>query len=102
MNAPDDRRHIHERIKQQAAAIQAQPLPRVADLDKHPDLQALLNAAMEAVEAVLPAGVEFEGRRYWLRVRVLADLALYDAPGNVLPMVRVYSGGRWTGHTPGH
>jgi hypothetical protein len=93
---------VHERIRIEAAEVRALDTGDFSEIESRPAIAALLMAAMDRVEASIPAFIDYEGRRYWLRVRVLADIGVHASPGEALPMMRALSCGKWAGHRPGH
>lgn len=93
---------IHERIRIDAEELRALAGAGFTDVAQRPALAGLLEAAMASIEASLPAFVDYEGHRYWLCVRVLAEIGVHDSPGAARPLARVVSTGRWSGHRPGH
>lgn len=93
---------VHERIRLEAEAVRATPLAP-ADTEHSPALLVLLEAAMLTIEAAVPASFEYEGKRYWLRCRmVAAALDIHDSPAAGSPLVSVMTEGKWSGHKPGH
>jgi len=93
---------VHERIRIEADEVRALNTGDYSDIESRPALAALLAAAMDRIEGSIPAFIDYEGRRYWLRVRVLADVGVHASPGEALPMIRALSYGKWAGHRPGH
>ncbi|MBL8376996.1 MAG: hypothetical protein JNM79_03945 [Burkholderiales bacterium] len=93
---------VHERIRIEAEELRSLDGGDFSDVDRRPALRALFAAAMERIEAGLPAVIDYQGQRYWLRVRVLADIAIHASPGDALPMAGALSAGSWRGHRPGH
>ncbi len=73
-----------------------------------PEMNALLVAAMRALEASPPpqppppSVFVFSGRFYWLRVEVLAKLEAFDSPRASAPLVGVLCQAQEAGHVPGH
>lgn len=96
-------RDIHEAIREQAARLKAAPEPGCRDADEVPEVAELLAACRQAVEAAVPSAVVFEGRRYYLAVRLVTAFDVFDAPGAAEPLVR---GATLSfdvfGHRPGH
>lgn len=96
-------RDIHEAIRDHAARLRAVPEPGCRDADEVPEVAALLAACRRAVEAAIPSAVVFEGRRYFLAVRLVTAFDVFDAPGAAEPLIR---GAALSldvfGHRPGH
>ena len=96
-------REIHERIRQAAETMRQAPTFQVRDADEYPEVAALMTECREAVESSIPKSVVFEGRTYWLSVRMNLVLEIYGAPGEAKPLV---SGASFStvgfGHRPGH
>lgn len=70
-----------------------------------PTLLRLFDVAMRAIEkgAVVPASVEFEGRRYWMRVELSAYISVYADPLDESPLASMIGVGEHVhGHRPGH
>jgi len=96
-------RDVHAIIREDAATLKATPRPGMRDADSMPEVAALLAASRRAVEGSIPSAVVFEGRRYFLRVRLALQLDVFDSPGAAEPLVR---GATFSfddfGHAPGH
>lgn len=96
-------RDVHAVIRAQAEALKRAARPGMRDADEMPEIAALLGAARAAVEGASPAAVIFEGRRYYLRVRMALQLDVFDSPGDADPLVRGASFScEEFGHVPGH
>ncbi len=96
-------RDVHAVIREQAAHLKATPGLLISDADDYPECAALLHAARKQVEATIPAAVTFEGRRYWLRVRLALQLEVFDTPGAAEPLLAGATATReGFGHVPGH
>ena len=93
---------VHERIRREADEVRALPSATFSDVEARPALSGLMESVMDGVEAAVPSFIDHQGRRYWIRVRVMADIGVYASPGDALPMVRAMSAGPWAGHKPGH
>ncbi len=93
----------HAQILADAAAISASGGRSYAEIDRRPALRTLIQQAVEAIEAAMPASILHEGRRYFLCVRVDAvELGIHCAADDPAPLVRVLTeGGKWCGHRPG-
>jgi len=92
----------HERIRAEVATIRSGPVGAELDPGRHPELRALLETAMCAIETAVPKSIEHRGRRYWIRVRVDTILGIHDSPGSAEPMILTRCAGNWSGHRPGH
>jgi hypothetical protein len=93
---------VHERIRIEADEVRKLNSGDYSDIESRPALAALLAATMDRIEASIPAFIDYEGRRYWLRMRVLADIGVHASPGEALPIIQALSCGKWAGHRPGH
>ena len=96
-------RNTHERIKAEAEAARAAPLPGMRDADESPELAALMASARRRVESAMPSTFEHEGRTYYLRTRLVMQLNIFDTAGAAAPLMRgaVFSLEAF-GHAPGH
>lgn len=96
-------RDVHAAIREQAETLRTAPRPGVRDADEMPEVAALLAASRRAVESSIPSAVLFEGRRYFLRVRLAMQLEVFDVPGAAAPLVRGATVSTENfGHVPGH
>jgi hypothetical protein len=94
---------IHEVIRREAERLRRLPRGGCSPAHEVPELAALLNAARAAVDASLPAGFEFHGRRYFLRSVLVVRLEVFDSPAEDEPLVRGVSlSSEGFGHVPGH
>jgi len=99
MSGPD----VHERIQAQAATLRHNGRPGVRNAAELPDLATLLDAARVAVGKSVPRSYVFEGRTYWLRVSLAAQIEIFSEPGSGLPLVEAMSlNSDEFGHVPGH
>lgn len=96
-------RDIHAAIKTQCEALRHSKRSGLRRAEELPDVEALMLAARRRVEASIPSTVVFEGRTYWLRVRLLAQYDIFDSPAAGEPMLcgAVVSSDDF-GHSPGH
>ena len=96
-------RDLHAAIREAAAQLNGAKTFSMRDADELPEVAELLAEARKAIEAAIPTGFEFHGRRYYLRSRLALQLDVFDAPGAAVPLVRGMS---WStedfGHAPGH
>lgn len=96
-------RDVHAAIRAHADRLKAAPVAGLRDAASIPEVDALLRACRTAVEAATPAAVVFEGRRYYLRVRMALQMDVFDMPGAAEPLI---CGATFStegfGHTPGH
>lgn len=96
-------RDIHATVREHAERLKAAPQFGTRDADELPEVAALLVASREAVERSVPAAVVFEGRRYYLRVRLAMQLDVFDSPGAGEPLIRgAAMSSEGFGHEPGH
>ncbi|MDD4887586.1 MAG: hypothetical protein PHO64_11805 [Thiomonas sp.] len=95
---------LHERIAQECRAIQTPAAPGGNDPRDYPHALRLLEAAIAALEASIPAQFEFEGRTYRLRARFKRiELGLHADPASASPLILLETEGlRWCGFQPGH
>ena len=93
---------VHERIRIEADKVRGLDAGGASAIESHPALAGLMAAAMDRIEASIPAFIDYEGRRYWLRVRALAEIAVHASPAEALPMFQGLSCGNMAGHRPGH
>lgn len=100
----DTRPHpIHQIIRREALRLRSLPPGGYSLPNQVPELAALLQAALTAVEGSTPAGFEFYGRRYFLRVRMAVQLEVFDEPAAAAPLVVGASlSEEGFGHVPGH
>lgn len=96
-------RDIHAAIKAQCEGLRQTGRCGLRPADALPDVEALMWATRRRVEASLPSTVVFEGRTYWLRIRLSAQYDIFDSPAAAEPMLRgaVVSSDDF-GHSPGH
>jgi len=96
-------RDIHEAIRRQAAALRAAPVAGASDAELFPAVAELIEACRVAVGDAVPRSIVFEGRAYWLRVRLAFALEVFDSPTAPEPMLRGASyAADLHGHRPGH
>jgi hypothetical protein len=96
-------RDIHERIQAQAASLRHNGPPGMRSADELPELGALLEAARVAVGKAAPRSIVFEGRTYWLRVCLAAQIEVFSEPGAARPLAHALSlNSDEFGHSPGH
>lgn len=96
-------RDVHAAIREAAASLKASTRTGFRNADEFPEVSALLHAGRDAVAATVPRSLEFEGRTYWLRVRLAAQVDIFDAPGDAVPLVSGVSFSTTDhGHAPGH
>lgn len=101
---------VHAIIRGQAVTLNCRPPGTYAVPADMPEVNALLVAAMRALEATPPPQPQppppsvfvFSGRFYWLRVEVLAKLEVFDSPRASAPLVGVWCQAQEAGHVPGH
>ncbi len=96
-------RDVHEAIREASAALRSAPRFGVSDAGEYPEVSALMSRCREEVEASIPKSVLFEGRRYWLTVRLSMQVDVYGEPGDAVPLISgaIFSTERH-GHKPGH
>lgn len=96
-------RDIHEAIRAQAEALRTSPRFGFRDAEDVPEVAALMACCRREVEAGVPKSVLFEGRRYWLTVRLAIQFDVYASPGDGEPLI---TGATFStenfGHMPGH
>ena len=75
----------------------------IRDGSEFPEVEALLHAARDAIGAQVPQSFVFEGRRYWIRSRLMAQIDVFAAPGDAeaLLMGASFATDDY-GHRPGH
>jgi hypothetical protein len=96
-------RDVHGAIREAAAALQSSPHVGFRDADELPEVAELMHAARIAVQAGVPRSFVFEGRRYWLRVRLAVQIDVFDSVGAGEPLIRGASlSTEGIGHAPGH
>ncbi len=97
-------RDIHAAIRAAADAVRSMPAGGASDADTWPELAELLAQARAAVESATPAGFEFHGRRYFLRVALVGvHIEVFDHPAAGEPLVRGASlSSERFGHAPAH
>lgn len=96
-------RDIHERIHAQAASLRRAGAFGMRSADDLPELGALLEAARAAVGKAVPRSIVFEGRTYWLRVCLAAQIDVFSEPGASAPLAQALSlNSDEFGHSPGH
>lgn len=97
--------NVHDLIEQEASAIQAAAARLNGDYRREfPNAAALVDAAITALEDSLPDRLDYEGRIYRLRARLVAvDVGFHVDVARAKPMLRVVTEGvRWLGFKPGH
>lgn len=100
---PRATRDVHSLIQEQAATLRHSGPHGVRDADTLPEVAALLEAARKAIGAAVPSTFVFEGRIYWLRVCLAAQINVFDGPAKASPLVQCLSlNSDDFGHTPGH
>lgn len=96
-------RDIHAAIRATADRLKGVAHVGVCDAADFPEVAELLHACREAVAAGVPRYVNFKGRPYWLRVRLVAGFDVFDTPTAAEPLL---TGARFSaeehGHRPGH
>lgn len=96
-------REIHERIREAAETLRNASTFGVRDAEEFPEIAELLTACKKILEAGIPRSVVFEGRTYWLSVRLAAMFDIYASPGETRPLIRGASFSfEEFGHRPGH
>lgn len=96
-------RDIHATIRAQAAELKRSAEVGFRDGDTAPEAAALLQECRRAVEASIPSAVLFEGRRYYLRCRLVIQLDVFENPGDAEPLlIGAAFSTEGHGHTPGH
>jgi hypothetical protein len=94
---------VHAQIFAEAKAARENAETPFSEAEGYPALLGLTNAVIAAIEDATPASIEYQGKRYWLRVRMLAvAISIHDAPTEPAPLVRLMARGKWAGHKPGH
>lgn len=83
--------------------LAAAPRLGVRDAAEFPEVLLLLNACRDAVAGGVPRSVPFRGRNYWLQVRLVVDLDIFDSPTAREPLLQAASfSAEAHGHRPGH
>lgn len=96
-------RDVHAAIAEEAARLRIGEASRVSGSSEFPESTALLNAAREAISANVPRFLSYRGRRYWLRVRLLAQFDVFAGPGDAVPLLEGLAGSTEDyGHAPAH
>ena len=94
---------VHASIRAEAEVLRSAPRFGFRSAEGAPAVSGLLAAARASVEAAVPSEFDYEGRRYFLRVRLALQLDVFDEPGAGSPLV---SGATFSsedfGHAPGH
>jgi hypothetical protein len=73
------------------------------DADELPEVAALLEASRLALGKAVPKSMDYEGRTYWLRVRMVAHIDVFGEPGSCIPLVQGMTFNTDVfGHVPGH
>ena len=89
----------HERLVKEASQVE-----KGQGWDcKTPETEAVMTAAMDALQRGLPPSFEYKGRSYWLKLTVIFGMVeVFDAPTVRLPLARVMTGAiEIFGHKPG-
>jgi len=98
-------RDVHSIIREQAATLKRRPPGTYAVPADMPEVNALMLAAIQALQAAPPppSTFVFAGRTYWLQVETLAKLEVFDSPGAFEPLLpgTLYRT-EVAGHAPGH
>lgn len=86
-----------------AAMLKALGVPAY-DADTAPHAAALIESARGAIANAVPASVEHDGRRYWIRLSIaIAHLEIFDDAASAEPVARAICGGSERyGHSPCH
>lgn len=96
-------RDVHSAIRDAAASLKGAGRVGVRNADDFPEVAELLHACCDAVAAGVPRFVFHKGRNYWLRVRLVAGIDVFDSPTAAEPLL---SGASFSseehGHRPGH
>ncbi len=96
-------RDVHAAILAAAQTLKSRACVGICDGSEFPEVAALLHAARDAIAASVPQSVVFEGRRYWVRSRVMAQIDVFAAPGDADPLLMGASFSTTDhGHRPGH
>lgn len=96
-------RDIHDAIREAAELVRRRPAGGMSDAAELPALAALMDAARDAIDARVPSGFEFHGRRYYLRSRLAVQFDIFDGPAAAVPLVCGASFSlKEFGHAPGH
>lgn len=96
-------RDVHAVIREQAERLKSAAQAGMRDPDDMPEVAALLAASRAAVESSVPSAVVFEGRRYFLRVRLALQLDVFDSPGAGEPLLQgATMSSEDFGYVPGH
>ncbi len=96
-------RDVHSIIREQAEQLRHVPRPGMREAAELPEVAALLDAARRAVEGAIPSALVYEGRRYFLRVRLALQLDVFDSPGAADPLIcGATVSSEDFGHAPGH
>lgn len=96
---------LHSRIEQECRSIMgSQPVPGGDLATTYPAAYGLIDAAIAAIEAAIPAQFEHAGRTYSLRALLLRiDLGIHADPADPRPLLRGQTESlHWCGFTPGH
>lgn len=96
-------RDVHAAILAAAERLKSSGRTGFREAAEFPDVAALLYAIRDAVAEGVPRSVVFEGRRYWLRVRLAVQIDVFASPGDAEPLLRGASFSTDDhGHRPGH
>jgi hypothetical protein len=94
---------VHAAIAAAGAALKASGRVGIRDAADFPEAAALLHAIRDAIADAVPRSVMFEGRRYWPRVRLAAQIDVFASPGDGEPLLIGASlSADEHGHRPGH
>ena len=98
------RQDPHELLVQECRALQSNNWPAGDTFAAYPHALALIEAAIAAIEANIPARFEHEGQTYRLRTLLKRiDLGIHIDPASAKPLLRLETEGlRWCGFKPGH
>ncbi|MBL8328718.1 MAG: hypothetical protein JNJ71_07675 [Rubrivivax sp.] len=96
-------RNVHAQIREEANQLRQAPRSGVRDAEELPAVAGLMVCARRAVESAVPSTIEYEGRRYFIRVHLAVQIDIFDTPGASDPLVCgvVFSSDGF-GHVPGH
>ncbi len=96
-------RDVHEAIRAHAEVLRTSPRFGARNAEDMPEVAALMTRCRQEVETSIPKSTVFEGRRYWLTVRLALQFDVYASPGDGEPLIRgaTFSAEDF-GHMPGH
>lgn len=97
-------RDIHQVIQETAERMRNAPAFDVRDTEEFPEVDRLMSCIREDIERAIPRMSVFEGRPYWVTVRMPHMLVdIFANPGDARPLIQGATFSRNPhGHKPGH